>query len=100
MPGPSTRQWTSLFEATFFTWMVSPSRPSVRAWPWVEMLSAPLRAKILTNSPLRITAGVAMTFLGRTNPDLVAKGAYPKLEALAAKCEALPAFKASPLEAP
>jgi hypothetical protein len=38
--------------------------------------------------------------LGRTNPALVPKGAYPKLEALAAKCEAMPAFKASPLETP
>ncbi len=47
-----------------------------------------------------ITAAVAMTFLGRTNPDLVPKGRYPKLEALAATCEALPAFKASPLETP
>jgi glutathione S-transferase len=47
-----------------------------------------------------ITAAVAMTFLARTNPALVPKGAYPKLEALAARCEAMPAFKASPLEAP
>jgi glutathione S-transferase len=47
-----------------------------------------------------ITAAVAMTFLARTNPDLVPKGRYPKLEALAAKCEATPAFKASPLETP
>jgi glutathione S-transferase len=47
-----------------------------------------------------ITAAVAITFLGRTNPALVPKGAYPKLEALAARCEAMPAFKASPLETP
>ena len=47
-----------------------------------------------------VTAAVAMTFLARTNPDLVPKGRYPKLEALAAKCEAMPAFKASPLETP
>ncbi|MBL8661763.1 MAG: glutathione S-transferase family protein [Candidatus Odyssella sp.] len=47
-----------------------------------------------------ITAAVAMTFLARTNPDLVPHGRYPKLEALAAACEALPAFKASPLETP
>ena len=47
-----------------------------------------------------ITAAVAYTFLGKTNPGLVPKGAYPKLEKLAATCEAMPAFKSSPLETP
>ena len=47
-----------------------------------------------------ITAGVAVTFVKRTSPQLFPAGTYPKLEALAAKCEAMPAFKASPLEAP
>ena len=47
-----------------------------------------------------VTAAVAMTFLAKTNPALVPKGAYPRLEALAAKCEAMPAFQASPLETP
>lgn len=47
-----------------------------------------------------ITAAVAVTFVKRTSPQLFPAGAYPKLEALAAKCEAMPAFKASPLEAP
>jgi glutathione S-transferase len=47
-----------------------------------------------------VTAAVAVTFLKRTNPDLMAPGKYPKLEALAAKCEAMPAFKSSPLETP
>jgi glutathione S-transferase len=47
-----------------------------------------------------VTAAVAMTFLGKTNPALAPAGAYPKLEALAARCEAMPAFKASPLETP
>lgn len=47
-----------------------------------------------------ITAAVAVTFLRKTSPALAPPGAYPKLEALAAKCEALPAFQASPLETP
>lgn len=47
-----------------------------------------------------VTAGVAVSFVKRTNPALLPEGAYPKLEALAAKCEAMPAFKASPLETP
>ncbi len=47
-----------------------------------------------------VTAAVAITFLGKTNPALVAPGAFPKLEALAARCEAMPAFKSSPLETP
>lgn len=47
-----------------------------------------------------ITAAVAVAFVKRTSPQLCPAGAYPKLEALAAKCEALPAFKASPLETP
>jgi glutathione S-transferase len=47
-----------------------------------------------------ITAAVAITFLRKTTPALAPAGAYPKLEALAAKCEAMPAFQASPLETP
>lgn len=47
-----------------------------------------------------VTAAVALTFLGKTTPALAPPGAYPKLAALTAKCEALPAFKASPLETP
>jgi len=47
-----------------------------------------------------VTAAVAVSFLGKTNPALLPAGAYPKLEALAAKCEATPAFKSSPLETP
>jgi len=47
-----------------------------------------------------VTAAVALTFLRKTSPALAPAGAYPKLEALAAKCEALPAFQASPLETP
>jgi glutathione S-transferase len=47
-----------------------------------------------------VTAAVAFTFLGKTSPALRPAGAYPKLAALAAKCEALPAFQASPLETP
>jgi glutathione S-transferase len=47
-----------------------------------------------------VTAAVAYTFLGKTSPELRPPGAYPKLEALAARCEAMPAFQASPLETP
>ncbi len=47
-----------------------------------------------------VTAAVAFTFLGRTNPALVPPGAYPRLEALTARAEALPAFRKSPLEQP
>ena len=47
-----------------------------------------------------ITAAVAVAFVKRTSPQLFPAGAYPKLEALAAKCESMPAFKASPLETP
>lgn len=47
-----------------------------------------------------VTAAVAVTFVKKTNPALFPAGAYPKLEALAAKCEAMPAFQSSPLETP
>ena len=47
-----------------------------------------------------VTAAVAVTFVKKTNPLLFPAGAYPKLEALAAKCEAMPAFQSSPLETP
>jgi len=47
-----------------------------------------------------VTAAVGVTFVKKTSPALMPPGAYPKLEALAAKCEAMPAFKASPLETP
>jgi len=47
-----------------------------------------------------VTAAVAVTFVKRSSPALCAAGAYPKLEALAAACEAMPAFKSSPLETP
>lgn len=47
-----------------------------------------------------ITAAVAMTFLRKTTPALAPPGAYPKLDALAERCEAMPAFQASPLETP
>ncbi|MGH7003931.1 MAG: glutathione S-transferase family protein [Alphaproteobacteria bacterium] len=47
-----------------------------------------------------VTAAVAVSFVKRTNPALFPEGAYPKLEALAAKCEAMPEFKSSPLETP
>ncbi len=47
-----------------------------------------------------VTAAVAVTFLSKTNPALIPPGKYPKLEALAAKCEAMPAFQSSPLETP
>ncbi|MCW5771477.1 MAG: glutathione S-transferase family protein [Rhodospirillaceae bacterium] len=47
-----------------------------------------------------ITAAVALTFVRKTSPALAAPGAYPKLDALAERCEALPAFQASPLETP
>lgn len=47
-----------------------------------------------------ITAAVAHTFIGKTSPDLAPPGAFPKLAAMAARCEAMPAFKSSPLETP
>jgi glutathione S-transferase len=47
-----------------------------------------------------ITAAVAVTFVKRTNAAQFPEGAYPKLAALAARCEAMPEFRSSPLETP
>lgn len=47
-----------------------------------------------------VTVACMMTFLAKMQPELVPAGRYPNLEALAAKCEALPAFQAHPLENP
>ena len=47
-----------------------------------------------------VTVAVAMTFLRTTNPELVPPGRYPKLDALTARAEAMPAFQSSPLEKP
>ncbi len=82
--------------------------------PWHEHLASQVTGglQMLESQPMNpwyvgdhmtiadITAAVAVTFVKRTSPQLFPAGKYPKLEALAAKCEALPAFKASPLEAP
>ena len=46
------------------------------------------------------TLAVTISFLRVMQPELVPPGAYPALEKLTAACEALPAFKANPLEAP
>lgn len=45
-----------------------------------------------------VTLAVVVSFLQARMPDLVPAKAYPRLTALAARCEALPAFKAHPLE--
>jgi glutathione S-transferase len=47
-----------------------------------------------------VTLAVVISFLQARMPDLVPASSYPKLTALAARCEALPAFKAHPLEKP
>lgn len=45
-----------------------------------------------------ITASIAFTFTRNMLPDIVAAEAFPKLAALTARAEALPAFKASPYD--
>lgn len=47
-----------------------------------------------------ITAAVSVTFLRVMVPELVPNGLYPALYALTEKAEALPAFRAHPLEKP
>ncbi|MBP7062603.1 glutathione S-transferase family protein [Ferrovibrio sp.] len=47
-----------------------------------------------------ITAAVTVSFLRVMLPELLPPGVYPNLEALTTACEALPAFKAHPLETP
>lgn len=47
-----------------------------------------------------VTLAVTISFLRVMQPELVPPGAYPALEKLTAACEAMPAFKANPLEAP
>ncbi|WP_428249335.1 glutathione S-transferase family protein [Ferrovibrio sp.] len=47
-----------------------------------------------------VTVGVTVSFLRVMQPELLPPGVYPNLEALATACEALPAFKAHPLETP
>ena len=47
-----------------------------------------------------ITVAVTVSFLRVMLPELLPPGAYPNLEALTTACEALPAFKAHPLETP
>jgi len=43
-----------------------------------------------------VTQAVAHTNLARKNPDFLPAGRYPALAAHAARCEALPAFRAAP----
>ena len=43
-----------------------------------------------------VTAAVAHCFLVNKLPELTARRACPKLERLAARCEALPCFQAAP----
>lgn len=45
-----------------------------------------------------VTAAVLVTFIRKMEPTLFPEGAYPRLAALAARAEALPAFKAQALE--
>lgn len=45
-----------------------------------------------------ITVGVMMSFLGAMVPEAAPHGHYPALEKFRDRCEALPAFKAHPLE--
>jgi len=47
-----------------------------------------------------VTASVTVSFLRVMLPELLPPGVYPNLEALTTACEALPAFKAHPLETP
>lgn len=47
-----------------------------------------------------ISAGVTVSFLRVMLPELVPADAWPKLYALCERCEALPAFRAHPLETP
>lgn len=43
-----------------------------------------------------VTAAIAVTFLRNKNPELIPAGRYPRLDALAARLEALPEFQAAP----
>ncbi|HTZ77999.1 MAG TPA: glutathione S-transferase family protein, partial [Stellaceae bacterium] len=43
-----------------------------------------------------VTAAIAVTFLRHKNPELIPAGRHPRLEALAARLEALPEFQAAP----
>lgn len=47
---------------------------------------------------VEITCAVAYRFVGYVAPDLLEEGRYPKLGALSAQCEELPAFLSAPLE--
>jgi len=47
---------------------------------------------------LEITTAVTYRFVAHVLPELLTDGAYPRLAALSAQCEALPAFLSAPLE--
>lgn len=65
------------------------------------MLDALPSTGALAGAPINqadITSAVALGFARHVLPDLVPAGRYPRLEQLAAHCEALPAFVETPLE--
>jgi glutathione S-transferase len=80
--------------------------------PWVERCSAQMHdaftmldalpsTSVLAGVPINqadITSAVALGFARHVLPDHVPAGRYPRLEELAARCEALPAFLETPLE--
>lgn len=80
--------------------------------PWVERCSAQLHdafsmldampsSGVMAGAPVNqadITSAVALGFARYVLPEHVPAGRYPRLEELAARCEALPAFIETPLE--
>ncbi len=82
--------------------------------PWLDQLQTQVKGGLaaleaLPQSPwllgaklslADITVAATLSFLRVSQPALTARGNFPKLDALTDRAEALPAFKASPLEAP
>jgi len=67
------------------------------AWLEGEAAGDWLHGNAMTQADVTLTA--ALGHLGNRHPALLPADAYPRLMAVAARCEALPAFQAAPFEA-
>jgi glutathione S-transferase len=82
-------------------------RPSAHRWPeWIDRcvvqgtggLEALARLAWPADAPIdqaQITTACALRYVTLTSPELMPPGRYPKLDALSARCEARPEFKAT-----
>lgn len=90
---------TSLRPAEFVykSWVERCSAQMHEAFSMLDALPASGVLAGMTINQADVTSAVALGFARFVLPDLVPAGRYPRLEQLAAHCEALPAFLETPL---